>query len=157
VAGLREKVVSINDPSVLRESHGTISQTVVGEPLGARTTVARTTVTEDDADEMVVVDAPGPSRVTVDVQCDSSSGKDVYTVTVYIDLAPIHSFAGRYSKLERKLPNKKQPYGSLPKLWGNLPPSKTKFPPKDLVRSRTKEVVDNAQTRVPAEHLSRAF
>ena len=150
VAGLRNKVVSINDPNSLKESYGASSQTVVGEPLGARSTV--TQVDQADADDMVVVDAPAPSRVTVGVTCESGKS-DVYTVTVYIGQVPVHSFAGSYSELERKLPNKKQPYGSLPKLWGSLPPSKTTFPSAGnrllgkAPKSQTGKV-DNAQSRV---------
>jgi hypothetical protein len=138
VGGQREKVVSLKDPKLLRESADRVQlvQSVVAEPHGARSRVA-----DGQDDEAVVIQAPA---VEVEVTVDMTSDKDVYSVSVLVRSSPVRTITGRYSQL-------KEQYGKLPSLIGKS--CTAKFPSADFLKSNLKKTSkagrkENAQARI---------
>eukprot|EP01043_Picozoa_sp_COSAG02_P039191 COSAG02_NODE_3076_length_7420_cov_3.302145_6_plen_339_part_00 len=108
VGGQREKVVSITDPKLLRESEDTMTKPVVAEPPGARKSLGGDVVPgnktadggghPDEAaeDEGVLIHPDQCPQVRVEVAYSiSQSGKDVYDVAILIGSSKIHSVVGK--------------------------------------------------------------
>lgn len=110
VGGQREKVVSIKDPKLLRESEGTTTTPVVAEPPGARQRLGGDVVSGNEAadaggypceavleDEGVLThsDQCPQVRVEVSYSISPSTNKDVFDVAIFIGSSKIHSVEGK--------------------------------------------------------------
>lgn len=96
VGGQREKVVSIKDPKLLRESEGTmeLSKPYVAEPRGARAKVSEQPggVQQD----YVLMNSAQCPQVMVDVSysVDPDTNSDVYNIAISVGSSTVHSIKG---------------------------------------------------------------
>lgn len=110
IGGQREKVVSIKDPKLLRESEGTMTKPVVAEPHGARARVRGDVMPGDETadggvhqreavleDEGVLIHRDECPQVKVEVahSISPSTGKDVYEISILVGPSKIHSVSGK--------------------------------------------------------------
>lgn len=96
MGGQREKVVSINDPKLLRESVSTmqLAKPLVSEPYG--TQAGHDQVKAAPEHEAVLIHRDDCPQVRVDVShsISQSTGKDVYDVAILIGPSKVHSVLG---------------------------------------------------------------